>query len=514
MKMPGRNKFDMSHDLKYTFRMGKIIPAVVEEVLPGDVWQFNMQNMLRFQPLISPVMHKVRVKTNFFFVPTRLLWEDWDKWISNESELEHPYVQVSDTPYPIRSVADYLGMPTDAPNNPAEPIRLSPIFLAAYRLIYDEYFRDQNLQDPTFVPLVPGDNSDEYGPEGNVLYPLNRAWEHDYFTSALPFAQKGPAVEIPLTQDQSIPVELVPFTENDNPMLVRENDSNTISDNGGLTNSDGPVPFTRSLAVDDDHHAVIDPNGRLKVDVQGAAQTINALRLAYRLQEWFEKNARGGTRYVEMILSHFGVRSSDQRLQRPEYIGGDLQNMVISEVLSTAENTDASIPVGQMAGHGISVGGGKPLSYRATEHGVIIGLISVVPDTAYQQGAHKRFTRFDRFDYAWPTFANIGEQEVRNKEVYFAHPQPEGTFGYVPRYSEYKFANNRVAGEMRDSLDFWHLGRKFASYNVPLNEDFLLCNPSYRIFAVTDPHVHHVYAHIFNQCTALRKLPVFGIPTI
>lgn len=511
--MPGRNKFDMSHDLKYTFRMGKIIPAVVEEVLPGDVWQFNMQNMLRFQPLISPVMHKVRVKTNFFFVPTRLLWEDWDKWISNESELEHPYVQVSDTPYPIRSVADYLGMPTDAPNNPAEPIRLSPIFLAAYRLIYDEYFRDQNLQDPTFVPLVPGDNSDEYGPEGNVLYPLNRAWEHDYFTSALPFAQKGPAVEIPLTQDQSIPVELVPFTENDNPMLVRENDSNTISDNGGLTNSDGPVPFTRSLAVDDDHHAVIDPNGRLKVDVQGAAQTINALRLAYRLQEWFEKNARGGTRYVEMILSHFGVRSSDQRLQRPEYIGGDLQNMVISEVLSTAENTDASIPVGQMAGHGISVGGGKPLSYRATEHGVIIGLISVVPDTAYQQGAHKRFTRFDRFDYAWPTFANIGEQEVRNKEVYFAHPQPEGTFGYVPRYSEYKFANSRVAGEMKTNLDFWHLGRKFSTPPA-LNSQFIACNPSPRIFAVTSPEVDHIVAHSFIRARVARALPRFGIPTI
>lgn len=433
MKMPGRNKFDMSHDLKYTFRMGKLIPAVVEEVLPGDVWQFNMQNMLRFQPLISPVMHKVRVKTNFFFVPTRLLWEDWDKWISNESELEHPYVRVSDVAYPLRSVADYLGMPTDAPDNHSEGIRLSPIFLAAYRLIYDEYFRDQNLQDPTFVPLVPGDNSDEYGPEGNVLYPLNRAWEHDYFTSALPFAQKAP-----LSKFLLLKINL--FLLN----LYRSRITTTLCSFVRLLTTLLPPtrlflillgpPFSSSLHVDEDP-AVIDPNGRLKVDVQGAAQTINALRLAYRLQEWFEKNARGGTRYVEMILSHFGVRSSDQRLQRPEYIGGDLQNMVISEVLSTAENTDASIPVGQMAGHGISVGGGKPLSYRATEHGVIIGLISVVPDTAYQQGVHKRFTRFDRFEYAWPTFANIGEQEIRNKEVFFSHPQPEGIFGYVPRYS-------------------------------------------------------------------------------
>jgi len=232
-----------------------------------------------------------------------------------------------------------------------------------------------------------------------------------------------------------------------------------------------------------------------------------------RFQEWFEKNARGGTRYIESILSHFGVRSSDARLQRPEYIGGDYQNMVISEVLSTAENTDASIPVGQMAGHGISVGGGKHFSYRAEEHGVIIGLISVVPDTAYQQGAHRKFTRFDRLDYPWPVFGNLGEQEVLNKELKWDHATPNGVFGYNPRYSEMKFANSRVAGEMKSTLTFWHLGRIFAT-DPSLNNTFIQCNPSTRIFAVTDDEEDHIVAHCFINARVNRKLQRYGIPSI
>ena len=205
-----------------------------------------------------------------------------------------------------------------------------------------------------------------------------------------------------------------------------------------------------------------DFRGSQVVDIQADATDINTLRRAFRLQEWLERNARAGTRYVESILAHFGVKGSDSRLQRPEYIGGSKQNMVISEVLSTAENDSATIPVGQMAGHGISVGGGNVFSYNAEEHGWIIGIISVIPDTAYAQGLPRSFTRFDRLDYAWPTFANIGEQEVLVRELYAHGPSPNVVFGYIPRYSEYKYGIFKVSAEMRDTLAYWHLGRIFS----------------------------------------------------
>jgi len=502
------NNFDMSHDLKTSFRMGQLIPTLAEEVIPGDVWTFSTQNFLRFMPLISPVMHKVRVKTNFFFVPNRLLFPLWDKWITNEQPVEAPYVQVSDVPYASGSVADHLGMPTDAPID--KPEKLSPYFLAAYNLIWDEYFRDENLQDPVFSPLSPGDNSDWYGPEGEVIYPLQRAWEHDYFTGSLPFAQKGPAVSIPLTSAQQVEVEFRNQDSGTAGGIMRDPVTGALSPAGALEQSSGPSPLLRSLHVGTDPSAY-DPNGTLAVNIQAAAQTINALRLAFKIQEWFEKNARGGTRYIESIYSHFGVQSSDARLQRPEYIGGDFQNMVISEVLATAQNTDDDIAVGTMAGHGISVGGGKTFSYRAEEHGVIIGFVSVVPDTAYQQGLHRKFTRFTPLDHAWPVFGNIGEQEVLNKEVYFKHSVPTGIFGYVPRYAEYKYASSRVSGAMKTTLNFWHLGRIFAT-DPALNAQFIKCDPSTRIFAVTSPEEDHIVAHCFINARVNRKLPRYGIP--
>lgn len=506
------NRFDLSHDVKMSFNMGELVPTCVMECLPGDKFNINVENMLRFAPLISPVMHKVRVTTHYFFVPNRILWPEWEKWITGESDVEAPYIRIQQggdlEEAEIGSVADYIGIPTGPVGASTEYLDVSALPFAAYLKIYDEYYRDQNLIAEAFEPLVPGNNTlvgamlDLFGGT-----PYRRAWQHDYFTAALPFAQKGDAVQVPLTGQDNIPVELQPNTG-----VARwvSADDGTPAVAGNPTLATGG--YLRGGNADEINY---DPSNTLTVDVQAGATDINTLRRAFRLQEWLERNARGGTRYIENILAHFGVRSSDSRLQRPEYIGGSKQNMVISEVLATAETTAAGVSVGTMAGHGISVGGGNNFNFRAEEHGFIIGIINVQPDTAYQQGLHRSFSRFDKLDYAWPTFANLGEQEILNKELYVntTNAVKAGTFGYIPRYSEYKYMNSRVAGEMRDSLDFWHLGRIFTDQPA-LNDNFISAAPSHRIFAVEDPVVDKIYAHIFNNISAVRKLPRFGIPTI
>lgn len=505
----GSNRFDLSHDVKMSFKMGQLVPTTCMEVLPGDKFTISPQNMLRFAPLISPVMHKVRVTTHYFFVPNRILWPEWEKWITGDSDVEAPYMILGgdfNTIEPSR-LMDYLGYPTGEVGGTTNTLKVSPMPVAAYYKIFDEYYRDQNLQDERFVPLVPGDNTGDY--ESFVSDTcMPRAWQHDYFTSALPFAQKGDSVQLPLVDQGSLPVTAT--QDGSFPVLINPTTgvvSNNI--NEPLINQGGS-----GIQIDTDTVA-IDPAGSLEVDIQADAVDVNTVRRAFRLQEWLEKNARGGTRYIESILAHWGVFSSDARLQRPEYIGGSKQNMVISEVLATAENTEANVPVGQMAGHGISVGGGNSFNFKAEEHGWIIGIINVQPDTAYQQGVPRQFTRFDRLDYPWPTFANIGEQEIRLKELYVdtTDANKENIFGYIPRYSECRFVNSRVAGEMRESLDFWHLGRKFLAPPA-LNENFIACLPDSRIFAVTDGNVDHIYSHIFNHVSVIRKLPRFGVPTI
>lgn len=263
----------------------------------------------------------------------------------------------------------------------------------------------------------------------------------------------------------------------------------------------------------------LDPNGSLTAATSSLsvdAITVNDLRRATKLQEWLEKNARGGSRYIESIESHFGVRSSDKRLNRSEFIGGSSQDVVISEVLQTSKTDSAGseTPQGNMAGHAVSVGHSGAKGYFCEEHGFIIGITSIMPVTAYQQGIHRMFSRFSSLDYYWPSFAHLGEQEVLNQELFYsASSADKDTFGYIPRYSEYKFINSRVAGSFRDSMDFWHLGRKFDTA-PSLNSDFIACNPSNRIFAVELQNEQHVYAHVFNKVKASRRMPIFGTPRL
>lgn len=503
LNKPKQSRFDLSHELKMSFKMGKLTPILCEEIVPGDRIQVQPNIMLRLAPMLAPVMHRVRVRTDFFFVPNRLLWKDFGQWITGDLDVQHPYATMDgSTVFSLQGVGAYLGYPTIATDG--VDVRYNPMPIAAYLLIYDEYYRDQNLLDPVFIPLVAGNNNDNYAPDS---YPVlfNRCWPHDYFTSCLPFAQKGDDVLLPLTQSDDIPVE---FRTGHNQLLRIPGTGAADPDDGTLENNGGQLWNTVG-----NNTTAIDPNGSLVVSPQSDAVTINTLRRAFRLQEFLERSARGGTRYVEWLLSMFGVRSSDARLQRPEYLGGTTQNVVFSEVLATAQETTQEIPVGQMAGHGISVGGGNTISLRAEEHGWMIGIISVLPDTAYQDGLPREFSRFDRFDYVNPVFANIGEQEVLNKEVAIFHPEPDGIFGYNPRFSEKRFKNSRVAGEFKTTQSFWHMGRQFE--NPPaLNAEFVTADPTTRIFAFEDLNADTLYSQIYFKMSAVRKLPRFGIPTI
>lgn len=514
MRKPGYNYFDFNHDVKLSFRMGELVPTCLVDVVPGDKFHIQVENFLRFAPLISPVMHRINVTTHFFFVPNRILWDEWEDYITGESSVAPPTIDGL-SGIDVGDLSDYLGCPVNTTNS----FNVSAFPFAAYALIWDEYYRDQNLQDEVFTPLVSGNNSANYG-DLQAARPRSRAWMHDYFTSCLPFAQKGDDVLLPLGTFSDVDVVLDIQPTPNAGFQMRAADGSLIEGVSTLQSSDNPDGQLRGNNPIE--AAYIDPSGNLKAqtsDLEAQAADINSVRRAFALQKWLEKDARGGTRYIENILAHFGVRSSDARLQRPEYIGGSFQRMTISEVLSTAQTIDSTEaivnPVGQMAGHGVSYGNGDRFTYYAEEHGWILGLINVQPVTGYQQGIHRSLSRTDRFDYYWPSFAHIGEQAVLNKEVYVdqAQADQDGTFGYIMRYAEYKYMNSRVAGEFRDTLDFWHLSRKFTAAPA-LNSAFVTCDPSTRIFAVDADDNDTIYANVFNHMGAYRLMPRFGIPSI
>lgn len=506
---PKRTSFDLSHERKFSMNMGDLVPILCQEVIPGDSFRMNLEQLVRLQPMLAPMMHRVNVYTHFFFVPNRLIWSEWEKFITGgENGLSNPIFPMLDTSTSITisdlkgnphwkygSLLDYMGFPiSQIQNNPngtnVPKIRISALPFRAYQTIYNEYYRDQNLQTPIEVPTNSGIIAYDSTIE-QLLTLRKRAWEKDYFTSALPFAQKGDQLTIPMTGDAPI-LPSLPIGGTEKVLI-----------SGEVTSKGYPHKYITTTG-----------SGELRADLsEVSTASINELRQAFQIQKWLERNARGGTRYIEQIFSHFGVKSSDARLQRPEYLGGGKTPVTISEVLQNSATEETS-PQGNMAGHGVSVGSSHSFKRYFEEHGLIIGIMSVLPRTGYFQGLPKLFTKTDKYDYFWPEFANLGEQEVKNKELYYnpdSSVYNESTFGYQPRYTEYRYIPDTVHGDFQSSLLNWHMARKFDTPPA-LNSEFVSSNPTHRVFAVTEPTVPKLLVNTYCNLQAIRPIPKYGNP--
>lgn len=506
---PRSNSFNLSHEKKLSMKMANLVPILVQEVVPGDKFRVSSEQLIRLAPMIKPVMHRISSYIHYFFVPNRLLWNEWQDFITGgedgESNPTFPHMTTSNIHRPKfykGTLPDYMGIPITHVESVQETLNLSALPFRAYQMIYNEYYRDQNLQDKIEFALTGGLCSSDDHTELTLM--RRRAWEKDYFTSAQTTPQKGGDVTLPLD------LTMEPDYLNQSEVLSTVGAPQTGTLTGNAGNLETGAAASRIQNLEDEQQ------------IDGTV-TINDLRRATRLQEWLERNMRGGSRYIESILSHFGVKSSDSRLQRPQYLGGGKTPITISEVLNTTGSEAVDfLPQGNQSGYGIGVGNAKGFKRSFEEHGYIIGIMSVLPRTAYQQGLHRHFSKFDKFDYFWPEFANLGEQEILNKELF--HDYTTGTakddpFGYQSRYAEYKFNQDSVHGDFRENLAFWHLSRIFDDLPA-LNDNFIKCNPDTRIFAVSEPETpydektDHLYVQLYNNIRAIRPMPIFGTPTL
>lgn len=526
-----RSTFRRDHSVKLSFNVGDVIPFYVDEVLPGDTFQVKTSMVARLQTLLTPMMDNLYLDTYFYFVPNRIVWQHWRELMGENTQsawiptVEYSVPQVSAPPggWSIGSIADYMGIPTGVPR-----LFVNALPFRAYALIMNEWFRDENLSDPLNIPVddatLGGSNGTNYITDvvkGGM--PFKAAKFHDYFTSALPAPQKGPDVTIPVSGGSNYPVQTlskdIPGSPTV-PLRVKTFDEmpyNVI----GINKSTAPEPgsvWASQNTTSGNADFFVPTNLWAINDGSVSAATINQLRMAFQVQKLYEKDARGGTRYIEILKSHFGVTSPDARLQRPEYLGGNRIPVNINQVVQNSATQTDGTPLGDTAAFSVTTDVHGDFIKSFVEHGFVIGVMVARYDHTYQQGLERFWSRKDRLDYYFPVFANIGEQPILNKEIYAqGTAQDDEVFGYQEAWADYRYKPSRVAGEMRSkaptSLDVWHLADEYTTLpklsDAWIREDKTNVD---RVLAVTSSVSNQMFADLYIQCKATRPMPVYSIP--
>lgn len=538
-----RSTFTRPHSVKTSFNVGDIIPFYCDDVLPGDTYQIDTSKVVRMQTLLTPVMDNIYLDTYYFFVPNRLVWKHWKEFMGENTtsawlpavEYTVPQIEApASTGWSVGTIADYFGIPTGVPG-----LSVSALPFRAYALIMQEWFRDENLTDPLVIPddetTVTGVNTGSYITDvAKGGLPFKASKYHDYFTSALPAPQKGPSVEIPVATGADLPVVATDDVHDPGTHAIFGTARYSSSDHTGYPTAE---PYNSSTYIRQTWGTASTPPATTSgntwtptnlwavQDANVAAATINQLREAFQIQKYYERLARGGSRYIEMIKSFFNVTSPDARLQRPEYLGGNRIPINVNQVVQSSAS-ESGKPQGTTTAFSLTTDTHSDFTRSFTEHGYVIGLMVARYDHTYQQGLERQWSRKTRFDYYFPVFAHLGEQAVLNKEIYAqgpaavdsdGDPYDDQVFGYQERWAEYRYKPSRVTSEMRSSyttsLDVWHLGDDYASLPA-LSDAWIREDKSNvdRVLAVTSVVSNQLFADIYIKDKVTRPMPLFSVP--